>query len=78
MNQAAFGWKSYEGAEATLAGIERWPMIKKGQLNNPENLSSWEPFYALAAYIMSWKAAYLYFSITFRRSPNMALLTHCF
>ena len=27
MNQA-LGWKSDEGAKATLAGVELWPMIK--------------------------------------------------
>ncbi|MFC1503562.1 IS6 family transposase [Pseudomonadota bacterium] len=48
MNQA-LGWKSDEGAEATLAGVELWSMIKNGQLNNPEDLSAWEQFYALAA-----------------------------
>ena len=48
MNQA-LGWKSDKGAEATLAGVELWSMIKNGQLNNPENLSAWEQFYALAA-----------------------------
>jgi putative transposase len=48
MNQA-LGWKSDEGAKATLAGIELWAMIKNGQLDNPECLSVWGQFYALAA-----------------------------
>jgi hypothetical protein len=38
-----------EGARATLAGVELWPMIKNGQLDNPECLSVWDEFYALAA-----------------------------
>ena len=45
MNQA-LGWKSADGAKATLAGVELWSMIKNGQLDNPEGLSVWEPFYA--------------------------------
>lgn len=48
MNQA-LGWKSNKGAEATLAGIELWSLIKNGQLNNPEGLFVWEQFYVLAA-----------------------------
>ncbi|WP_157933396.1 hypothetical protein [Vibrio lentus] len=32
-----------------LAGVELWSMIKNGQLDNPEGLSIWEQFYALAA-----------------------------
>ncbi|OMO32343.1 IS6 family transposase [Vibrio sp. 10N.222.47.A9] len=48
MNQA-LGWKSDEGTKATLAGIEVWSMIKNRQLDNPEDLSVWEQFYALAA-----------------------------
>ena len=48
MNQA-LGWKSDEGAKVTLAGVELWAMIKNGQLDNPEGLSVWGQFYALAA-----------------------------
>ncbi|WP_081470381.1 IS6 family transposase [Photobacterium profundum] len=48
MNQC-LGWKSDEGAKATLAGIELWSMIKNGQLDNPDGLSVWDEFYALAA-----------------------------
>ncbi|GAB3515244.1 hypothetical protein GCM10027342_01930 [Photobacterium alginatilyticum] len=47
MNQV-LGWKSDEGAVATLAGVELWVMIKNGQLDNPEGLSAWEQFYVLA------------------------------
>ena len=42
-------WKSDEGDKATLAGIELWSMIKKGQLDNPDDLSVWDEFNALAA-----------------------------
>lgn len=42
------GWKSDEGAKATLAGVELWSMIKNGQLDNPDGLSIWDEFYALA------------------------------
>ena len=40
------GFKSFQSARATLAGIELWRMIKKGQ--NKSSLPSWEQFYALA------------------------------
>lgn len=43
------GWKSWLGAEATLAGIEVCDMIKKGQMIKAENMTPWEQFYALAA-----------------------------
>ncbi|MGF1758160.1 DDE-type integrase/transposase/recombinase [Photobacterium sagamiensis] len=43
------GWKSDEGATATLAGVELWPMIKNGQFDNPDGLSIRDEFYALAA-----------------------------
>ncbi len=48
MNQC-LGWKCDEGAKATLAGVELWSMIKNGQLDNPQCLSVWDEFYALAA-----------------------------
>jgi hypothetical protein len=35
--------------ETTLAGVELQSMIKNEQLDNPEGLFFWEPFYALAA-----------------------------
>ena len=41
------GFKSFWSARATLAGIELWRMLKKGQ--NKSSLSAWEQFYALAA-----------------------------
>jgi transposase-like protein len=32
------GWKSWEGAESTLAGVEIWSMIKQGQMNTTERI----------------------------------------
>ena len=43
------GWKSNEGAVATLTGVELWMMIKNSQIDNPSKLSIWEQFYELAA-----------------------------
>ena len=40
------GFKSFWSAQATLAGIELWRMLKKGQ--NKSSLSAWEQFYSLA------------------------------
>ena len=40
------GFKSFWSARATLAGIELWRMLKKGQ--NKSSLPGWEQFYALA------------------------------
>jgi putative transposase len=40
------GFKSFWSARATLAGIELWRMLKKGQ--NESALPVWEQFYALA------------------------------
>ncbi|MGI2080033.1 IS6 family transposase [Shewanella putrefaciens] len=42
------GWKSWEGAESTLAGVELWFMIKQGQMNTTEKMTPWEQFYSLA------------------------------
>ena len=42
------GWKSDEGAKATLSGVELWSMIKKDQLENPKSLPSWSQLYTLA------------------------------
>lgn len=41
------GFKSFWSAQATLAGIELWRMLKKGQ--NKSSLPAWEQFYVLAA-----------------------------
>ncbi|GIU51924.1 IS6 family transposase [Shewanella sairae] len=43
------GWKSWKGAESTLAGVELWFMIKQGQMNTTEKMTPWEQFYSLAA-----------------------------
>ena len=40
------GFKSFWSARATLAGIELWRMLKKGQ--NKSSLPAWEQFYELA------------------------------
>lgn len=41
------GFKSFWAARATLAGIELWLMLKKGQ--NKSSLPAWQQFYAFAA-----------------------------
>ena len=43
------GWKSWQGAESTLAGVELWSMIKLEQMEKVEGMTSWEQFYSLAA-----------------------------
>ena len=43
------GFKSFESAEATIAGIELHRMLKKGQLENAGNTPAWKQFYELAA-----------------------------
>jgi len=40
------GFKSFWSARATLAGIELWRMLKKGQ--SKSSLPAWEQFYELA------------------------------
>ena len=40
------GFKSFWSAQATLAGIELWRMLKKDQ--NKSSLPAWEQFYELA------------------------------
>jgi transposase-like protein len=40
------GFKSFWSARATLAGIELWRLLKKGQ--SKSSLPAWEQFYALA------------------------------
>jgi transposase-like protein len=41
------GFKSFWSARATLAGIELWRMLKKGQ--SKSSLPAWEQFYEIAA-----------------------------
>jgi transposase-like protein len=43
------GFKNFLCAAATLAGIELYHMIRKGQNALKGSLSAWEQFYALAA-----------------------------
>jgi putative transposase len=43
------GFKSFHSAEATLAGIELYHMLKKGQHVDGNKSTAFEQFYALAA-----------------------------
>jgi putative transposase len=43
------GFKAFYSAEATLAGIELYRMLKKGRHINSKNAPAFEQFYALAA-----------------------------
>jgi putative transposase len=43
------GFKASHSAEATLAGIELYRMLRKGQHINAKNSTAFEQFYALAA-----------------------------
>jgi len=43
------GFKSFDSATATIAGIELHHMLKKGQHKNASNAPAFEQFYALAA-----------------------------
>ncbi|MBV7317551.1 DDE-type integrase/transposase/recombinase [Shewanella sp. NIFS-20-20] len=43
------GWKSRVDAESTIAGVERWQMLRKEQMVNANGMTICEPFYALAA-----------------------------
>ena len=42
------GFKSFEAANATIAGIELHHMLKKGQMLDQENIPAWQQFYLLA------------------------------
>ncbi|QSH59601.1 IS6 family transposase (plasmid) [Photobacterium damselae subsp. damselae] len=44
----ALGWKSIEGAQATISGQEVWTQVRRGQVGDL-SLPVWERFYALAA-----------------------------
>ncbi len=39
------GWKSWVGAESTLAGVEVCAMIKHGQMLDSEGMTPWDQFY---------------------------------
>ena len=43
------GFKSFEAAEATIAGIELHRMLKKGQMEHHGDTPAWKQFYELAA-----------------------------
>ena len=43
------GFKSFESAEATIAGIELHRMLKKEQMEHMEEIPAWKQFYELAA-----------------------------
>jgi putative transposase len=43
------GFKSFEAAAATIAGIELHRMLKKGQMKDAANMPVWEQFNSLAA-----------------------------
>ncbi|NQY38402.1 MAG: IS6 family transposase [Alteromonadaceae bacterium] len=47
--RTALGFKSVLGAEATIAGVELWQMLRHGQMENSSKMSLWEQFYSLAA-----------------------------
>ena len=44
----ALGFKSIEGASATISGNELWQMLKKGQYRDGNDRPAFEQFYALA------------------------------
>jgi putative transposase len=43
------GFKAFHSADTTLAGIELYRMLRKGQHINEKNSTAFEQFYALAA-----------------------------
>lgn len=44
------GFKSFETAVATIAGIELHRMLKKGQMENARDIPAWKQFYSLCAF----------------------------
>ena len=42
ITKAMMGFKSFESAEATVAGIELSRMLKKGQMENAEHTPVWK------------------------------------
>lgn len=49
ITKSTLGFKSFESAEATIAGIELHRMLKKGQMENAGDTPGWKQFYSLAA-----------------------------
>ena len=43
------GFKSKASIESTISGYELVNMLRKGQFNNPQGMSVFEQFYAIAA-----------------------------
>ena len=48
MMRQALGFKSVEGASATITGNKCWRMLKKGQHCDGSDRPAFEQFYALA------------------------------
>jgi putative transposase len=46
--RTALGFKSIEGAEASIAVVELWQILRKGQMTNAGDMSAREQFYSLA------------------------------
>nr|WP_230390194.1 IS6 family transposase [Piscirickettsia salmonis] len=46
---AALGFKSVQGAKATIAGVELYRMLKKKQMHGHHDKAAYEQFYLLAA-----------------------------
>ncbi|MBL4815586.1 MAG: DDE-type integrase/transposase/recombinase, partial [Shewanella sp.] len=46
--RTALGFKSVSGAEATIAGVELWQMLRRGQMVGAGKMTLWEQFYSLA------------------------------
>ena len=46
--RTALGLKSVTGAEATIAGVELWQMLRNGQMKDVGEMPLWEQFYSLA------------------------------
>ncbi len=43
------GWKSWAGAESTLAGVELCSILKQGQMIDSKEMTPWDQFHFLAA-----------------------------
>ncbi|QGP52293.1 hypothetical protein PsalN5692_04116 (plasmid) [Piscirickettsia salmonis] len=46
---AALGFKSVQGAKATIAGVKLYRMMKKKQMHCHDDKAAYEQFYLLAA-----------------------------
>ena len=43
------GFKSIAGAEASIAGVKLWQMLRHSKMENTGKMTLWEQFYSLAA-----------------------------